>query len=388
MLLHDFILNRIGHGPVGQRLQETRFDAGALRPYWNEDGIPCVTVNLGNGPEEMSIERFRRETGVSLPVHNATTLRKEDYIEFDRAVLRESRKRLRAWADLSASSTFSVNGMAKSILEHETMSDPGEAVVDMDGLTDGRTDSPLFQLEGLPLPITHSDFFFSERQLAMSRNSGAGLDTLMAEAAARRVAETIEKTVIGVETGLAYGGTGRYGTGQTYSRTSQVYGYTNFPTRNTMTGLTTPTGSNPQDTVDDVLTMRDTLYNDNFFGPFMIYHSTDWDRYLDNDYLFTNGAGYAATPTQTLRQRLRQIEGVADVRRLDFMTPTLLGSTFNLIMIQMTSDVARAVNGMGISTVQWDSQGGLRRNFKVMAIHVPQLRATYAGNCGILHATP
>jgi hypothetical protein len=58
-----------------------------------------------------------------------------------------------------------------------------------------------------------------------------------------------------------------------------------------------------------------------------------------------------------------------------------------MVMVQMTPDVARAVNGMDITTVQWESQGGMRLNFKVMCIQVPQLRADYYGNCGILDAT-
>jgi hypothetical protein len=197
----------------------------------------------------------------------------------------------------------------------------------------------------------------------------------MGEAAGRRVAEMIEKTLIGVQTGVTYGGGS---TTPTYGRASTVFGYTNFPSRATKTDLTTPTGSNAASTLSDVLEMRDLLYDNNFFGPFMLYHSHDWDQYLDNDYTLTGGN----VTTQTLRDRLRAIEGIQDVRRLDFFT-----DTFSLLLVQMTSDVARAVNGMDITTVQWESQGGMRLNFKVMAIQVPQLRADYNGNCGICHAT-
>jgi hypothetical protein len=262
--------------------------------------------------------------------------------------------------------------MSKTILEHETMSDPGEAIVDMDGLTEGRQDQPRFQLEGLPLPITHSDFWFSSRRLAVSRNTGTPLDTTMAEAAGRRVAEMIEKTTIGVETGITYGNSTNYG------RTSSVYGYTNFPNRITKTDLTIPTGANPEAVVQDILEMRDLLYSHNFYGPFMLYHSTGYDIFLDNDYFRAGGTSVL----QTLRQRVAGIDGIAGIRRLDFLT-----SGYVLIMVQMTSDVARAVNGMDITTVQWESVGGMRLNFKVMAIQVPQLRADFNGNTGIVHAT-
>jgi len=71
--------------------------------------------------------------------------------------------------------------------------------------------------------------------------------------------------------------------------------------------------------------------------------------------------------------------------KVDPLTPAN-SHAFTLIMVQMTSDVARAVDGMGITTVQWPSKGGMQLNFKVMCIQVPQLRATKAGACGILHA--
>lgn len=368
----------------------TRFETGLLRPYVDpETKQRMVTINTGRKQydpktrtfnpvyEEVPIAELMQQ-GVSSPVFNATSLRKDEWIQLDNVVIRAARQRLRAWADLSAANSFGgFNGMAKMVLEHETMSDPGEAQVDMDGLTEGRTDSPKFQLEGLPLPITHSDFWFSQRRLAISRNSGTPIDTVMAEAAGRRVAEKIEKTLIGTITGLTYGPTSEY------SRNPTVYGYTNFPDRITYTSLTAPSsgGWKPSDTIGQVLAMRELLYDANMYGPFMLYHSADWDQYLDGDYYALATSGMAA-PTQTLRQRLTQIEGISGVRRLDFFT-----TAWSMVLVQMTPDVARAVNGMDLTTVQWESMGGMRLNFKVMAIQVPQIRSDYNGNCGICHGT-
>jgi len=386
MTFVDYIQNGEGHGAIGETLAGCSFDPGMLRPYVDRSGKKCVTVNSGRTTFDDKTGKYtpvyEKRTiadmianGMPVPVANATSLRKDEWIQLDQVVLQAARQRLRAWTDLASASSFGgFNGMAKTVLEHETMSDPGEAIVDMDGLTPGRTDSPKFQLEGLPLPITHSDFWYSSRRLAASRNTGTPLDMSMGEAAGRRVAETIEKTLIGIETGVTYGNAADYG------RTPQVYGYTNFPARNTKTDVTAPTagGWAPTDTTDDVLAMRDLAYADNFFGPFMLYHSIDWDQYMDDDYSAAGGNN----PNQTLRQRLRSIEDITDVRRLDFLT-----DTFSLILVQMTSDVARAVTGLDVTTVQWESQGGMRLNFKVMAIMVPQLRADFSGNCGIVHGT-
>lgn len=425
MLSTDYILNGQAHGTVADALLSCRGDAGFMRPFIETNpnhpyrGRPCVIINSGQfkyntqtGQEEPIRAQFLinelQSRGINSPVFNATTLRKEEWVQLDQVILRAARLRLRAWADLAAANSFGgFNGMAKMILEHETMSDPGNAQVDMDGLTEGRTDSPQFQLQGVPLPITHSDFWYSSRRLAISRNSGTPLDTVSGEAAGRRVAERIEKTLIGTYTGITYGGSGTpYASGYGYSRPSSVYGYTNFPNRLTDTNFYKPTGSGrsgtgwtPADTLKDVLAALDKLRAQQFYGPFMIYTSNDWDQYMDNDYYLTPTAQGVPLSNMTLRNRLRQIDGVADVRRLDFLfasaqNPAVPGSDyeagpypFTLLFVQMTPDVARAVNGMDITTLQWETHGGLKLCFKVMAIQVPQLRADFYGRCGILHAT-
>jgi hypothetical protein len=333
----DFIMNGAATGPVASRVLEGNapgggFDIGYERPYFNRKGQRAVTINTGKMVlnEKGTYTPERREVlistlmeqGIFSPVFNATSLRKEEWISLDQVVLREARLRLRAWADLSAANSYGgFNGMAKSMLEHETMTDPGEALVDMDGLTQGRTDAPSYQLQGIPLPITHSDFWYSSRRLAESRNTGTPLDTTMGEAAGRRVAEMIEQTLIGTTTGMTYGGSatqaGGYGTGVNGDRTSTVYGYTNYPDRQTFSNTTAPTSTNwaASWTLQDVLAMRDLLRNNRFYGPYMLYHSTDWDQYLDNDYILTGGN----VATQTLRERIRKIEDIQDVRRLDFL---------------------------------------------------------------------
>jgi hypothetical protein len=211
------------------------------------------------------------------------------------------------------------------------------------------------------------------REIAVSRRSGAPLDTTMAEAAGRRVAEMIERTLIGTETGVSFGTNTNIHTGS-----SKVYGYTNFPYRIQKTDLTSPTGINPEAVMTDILEMVETMQSNGYFGPYMLYHSTGYSRYLNDDY-FRSGSTSAV---RTLRERVMEIEGITDIRRLDFLT-----SGYQLILVQMTPEVAQAINGMEITTVQWESQGGLRQNFKVMCIQVPLLKAPYNNVAGILHGT-
>lgn len=376
----EIIVNGQASGEVGSQMMQCRFDPGYLRPFVGSDGHKYVTINTGQRRYD---ETLKREVpvmatksvaelmmnGMHHPVHNATLgLRKDEWLFMDQVIIDVARQRLRAWSDLAAANSYGgFNAMAKMVLEHEAVGDSGSAVVDMDGLAEGRDDTPENKLYGTPLPITHSDFWLSSRRLAISREAGTPLDMTKAERAGRRVAETIEKTTIGTITGM------KYGTESAYERDSRVYGYTNFPDRVTKTGLTAPTNSNGTTIVGEILEMIELLYGQNHYGPYMLYVSTGYDQFLDND--------LKANSDKTVRQRIREIDQIRDVRRLDYLTGNVM------ILVQMTSDVARAIDGMGITTIQWDTDGGMRTNFKVMAIQVPQLRSDANGNCGICHGT-
>lgn len=401
MFAPDFVINEGGrytpHGEVARALFPTgnersvASDPGLWQPYYDpETRIPCVTVNTGrtkfnpaSGDYEPVYEqipiRELRDLGVDLPVQNASPLEKQQWILLDKLIVPVARQRLRAWADLSAASPYGgFDGMAHTILEHQTTNDPGEALVDMDGLSEGRNSRRTYQLEGMPLPITHANFSYNKRELTISRNRGTPLNVRDAEAALRRVMEKVEQTLIGTATGMVYGDATNY----TAARGSKVYGYTNYPDRATGT-LTTPTGSNPDATVDDVLEMRDALYDNFFYGPFMLYTSKNWDRYLDNDYVKGTAASGLASPGTTLRDRLKRIEGIQDVRRLDFFT----GAAYQMILVQMTNEVAQAVNGMDVTAIQWETVGGMQVHFKWMCIMAPRILSDQNQNCGLAHFT-
>jgi hypothetical protein len=375
-----------------------RYDPGLMRPFLDYKDNQCVMVNSGRTKINEETGNLAQvhikmtvndavKRGILDPVQNATSMRKDDWLLIDRAVQKAARQRLRAWSDLRAANTFSVPGMSKMILEGERMTDVGQVLVDMEGVNMGEGDTPNYQLEGLPLPITHGSFSYSKRRLAVSRNSGTGLDTTMAEQVSRRVAEKIEQTLIGTVAGLTYGdASGIYGVNS--GAAPKVYGYTNHPDRITKTDLTTPTGLNPDKTLEDVLAMIQLANNQNFFGPFILYYGKDWTQFMGDDYTTGTFAQGLTSPSGTLQSRLKTIPDVRDVRRLDY-----LDTTFTLLLVQMTSDVARAVNGLELTTMQWPTLGGMKQNFKIMAIQVPQVRSQFIGTSqttsatGIVHAT-
>ena len=345
----DLILNGQAHGNVANRLLQNNFDVGVCRPFIGPDGRHYVTQNVGGVA-----------TPVPLPVANAT-LRRDEWIQIDTAVMQAARERMRLIADLRGSGLTYVipNGMGKTVLESERMGDITPATISMDPARKSEADRPEFDIINLPLPVIHKDFHFTARQIATSRNSGQAVDVTSAQLASRRVVEEAEKLALGTSGTFSYGG-------------GTVYGLTNFPGRLTKV-LTHPTQSDwtPELFVSQILAMRQQSTNNFYFGPWVLYVSPGWDQYLDTDYK-SNG-------DNTLRQRLMLINGITDVRTLDFLTG------FQVILVQQTTDVIRLVIGMDVTTLQWETDGGMVLHFKVMAIMVPQIRADINAQTGLVH---
>ena len=347
----DLIMNGQCHGDVATTLMNTNFDTDCLRPYIGQDGRSYMTMNGEDGKP------------YAQPLTNASaSLTFLEWKLLDEAVIRAAKPRLRAVADIrSAGLQFTVpQGMGKTVLLTQTQSDVTPATISMDGLNESEGDRPVYGLANLPLPIIHKDFSFSAREIMTSRNGNNPLDTTMAELASRRVAETAEKLLLGTGSSYSYGG-------------GSVYGFTNFPQRLTRT-LTDPTatGWTGEVLLHDVMDMKLQSQQAFHYGPWVVYTSTDWEQYLDDDFKpFSN---------ITLRQRIKQLEGITDVRTVDYLP------SMTMIMVQMTPDVVREVVGMDVTTVQWETHGGMKLHFKVMAILVPQIRADANGNTGIVHA--
>jgi len=349
-------MNGQAQGDIATKLLANNMDPGILRPFVGNDGRSYATI-MENGKPTVKL------------LNNATaTLRKDAWQILDAAVVKAAKPRLKAVADLrGAGLTYNIpNGMSKTVVQTETQSDISDAVISMSGIRQSDTDRPVYEITNLPLPIIHKDFQFPTRQVMVSRNSGSPLDTSTAELAARRVAEQAEQLLLGTSGSYAYGG-------------GTIYGYTNFPSRLTKT-MTAPTagGWTAATTVNEVLEMRLQAQQAFHYGPYMIYCSTAWDVYLDDDYSANKG-------DNTLRDRLKAINEISDVRTLDYLDTA--GTSYVMLLVQMTSDVVREVVGMDINTVQWETQGGMMLNFKVMAILVPQLRADQNSNTGIVHGT-
>lgn len=353
----DMIYNGQAMGSVAKRLLAHGGDVNAFRPWQGADGRDYVLQNR-------MVDGKRK--AVSVPVQNANaTLQRLEWTTLDRAVMRVALPRLKAVNDLRSRGLELVipEGMGKTVLDTQRMSDINAATISMDPVAKSPGDRPVFDLSHLPLPVIHKDFGFTARQLATSRRESVPIDTAMAEMAARRVAEGAEQLLLGVGPSYTYAG-------------GSVYGYTNFPGRITY-ALTLPTGANAATTILQVLAMKQLAMNQFHYGPFVLYVSPLWAQFMDGDYILTGGN----VATQTLRQRLKAIDGITDVVTLDYL------NGYDMVLLELDSNVAREVVAMDITTIQWETEGGMYLNFKVMCILVPQVRGDFNGNTGIVHGS-
>ena len=300
----------------------------------------------------------------------------------DQALVTAYQTRIRAVADvLAAGLTHPIaNGLGKTILEWEKMGDMMGADVSLDGITRTENDRLDFGWSGLPLPITHKDWYLNLRMLAASRERGEAIDTTYSRVAGRKIAEASEEILIrgGITTMRGFKTLKFMGL--------NVYGYTTYPDRNAITfgdatgvgvvtsipwGDATKTGDG---ILADVKRLIAAAEGDRKFGPYIIYvGGTAASLKLASDYK-------AATST-TIRQRILDLEQISDIRTLDMLPVN------EVLLIEMSSDTIEMVIGEPLQTVQWDVHGGFQINFKGFQIVVPLIRSDSEGRCGIVHMT-
>lgn len=291
------------------------------------------------------------------------TLRKDEWKHFDEAVVEISRQRMVGVQDLVSRGLFLniENGLGTTVLEYETQSGIEAAEINMTGSSRGANDRVEYDIAYLPLPITHKGFQLNIRVLNASRKLGQPLDTTMAQMSARKVAEKIEEMLFTGASTYTFGG-------------GTLYGYTDHPNRNTVTLSVNWDASSKTGALilADVIAMKQASIDDRHYGPWILYVPTGYETALDEDYS-------TSYPNVTIRDRIKQIGGVVDVKVADYLTAD------NVVLVEMQPETARMVIGLQPTTVQWDTEGGMVNHFKVMAIMVPQIRADQDGRSGLIH---
>ena len=107
------------------------------------------------------------------------------------------------------------------------------------------------------------------------------------------------------------------------------------------------------------------------YGPWQLYIPTAYEVVLDDDY-------DATTPGKTIRERLLSIAGISGIKVVDTLAAN------HVLLVQMTPDVVRLIQGFGLQNVQYQTEAGWITKFKVVTIQVPQIRSDQNGKSGIV----
>lgn len=353
----DLMSRGSGQGEVANYLQKySALNTNKMRPYLDSKGRPCVTVFDAKGkPRKIQI--------------NAATLRRDEWKMLDEALTEVKRERLTGFDYIVGKGLTKPlsNPMGTTVLEWHSISDSQEAVMTMDGVTRGQGDRSVYKHHYLPIPIMHVDYEINMRALEVSRNMGDGFDVTEAQHAARRIREKKEELLF---TDTTYS----YGAVDSNSRNS-IYSLVNYPDRNTVTLSENwdASGKTAAEIIEDVVSMKDANIAAKHYGPYTLFIPTAYDTVIDGDYSVSGAS------MQTIRQRILAINNISDVVVVDTLPAN------NVLLVQMTPDVVRVVNGLPLQNIQWKTEGNFVVKNKVIEIAVPQIRSDYNGNCGIAH---
>lgn len=353
-----------------QAFNDTPYSGGenailARRPYIATQGKHAGRAVIAYNTGQMT--REGQPVYGERPINTNATLRKDEWIDLENIILESARERLVIVDDMRAAGlTYNVGGLGSIISEWETASEMTDAEITMDGESKADKDNQEFGLDGVPIPVIQKPFSIGERMLMASRTRGAALDVTTGVEAARAVARVSESLVFNGWAHNVKSAANRY----------QIYGLTNFPSRETFTisDWSDDTNVSPQDIHQEILEMVQQMEtNARHFGPFNLY--------IPAAYAFRFRQDYKAESDKTLMERVTDEDVINRVRVSDVL------ATGNVSMIQMERSVFDLAVGSDMTTVQWESGSGWTNHFQVFAAWAPRLKQSFDGYCGIMHGS-
>lgn len=359
---------------VGEKLLAANFDVGALRPFIH-NGRAYITVN-----------------GKGVPATNNATLTRDEWKQYDDTILKAFQSDLTFVKGLKAAGlTYNLpNPLGKTILEHQNMSNAIQAKISMDANVQDSGDTPEIGTGSIPIPIISSGFNIDLRTLASSRNSQVPLDTTNQEFAARANAVFLENQTLFGNGGITEAqkltlnfsdSAVRLANRYTFGAQSIDGVFTSEAAVEYQLGydwlLAATTG---KQIVQDVINMKQELAEQGYGGDAKLSLPSYMAARLSEDYKSAESSS-----VMTILNRIEMIQGIT----VDFVESlgriTAADTQYiNVCMVAMRTDVIRIIDGFDSMLVQWDSQGGMNTNYRILTIQVPQIRTRQAGDCGIV----
>lgn len=315
-----------------------------------------------NARQTAMAETHGLNNGAPALTGNATTLPKDVWGEWDREAVEIQREVLSVFNDLAASVAMPMP-IGKLIHYFQQISDSGSVNVSLDGRSKARTDQPTIAYHGTPVPILDSTFSYGWRQMEAARTEGFALDSGGRANAMYKVAERLETQTLDGDASIVVGG-------------DQLYGLRNHPKRETRSTTNTLNGATGAEWLADINATVKLLHDNNFRVPATIY--VNWD-----DWYYAGNTDFSTQyPNKTIAQRVREMEGVAEV------VPSSKVNADEIIAVVKNRRVVQVLNAMPMTNrAQFRADPEDDYNFVTMAAAALEIKFDAEDQCGLAHSS-
>lgn len=292
---------------------------------------------------------------------NASTLPKDVWGEWDRDAILVQKDVLAVFSDLAATNSRPMN-LGKLIHYFQTVSDSGDVNISLDGRGKAKTDAPVIDYHGTPLPIIDSEFSFGWRQMLAAQSEGYSLDSAARYNHMRKVAEKLEDIALNGDANINIGG-------------ATLTGLRNAPNRATATHGVDLNGADGAAWTDAIKKTIAALHAKNFYSPVTIYlNYSDW--------FYASSTEYVATYPKKILAALMEIPGIAAI------IPASKVPANEILGVCKRPDVVQVLNGMPMTV-----RPKVRQNpeddyvFTVIAAAAVELKFDATGQAGYVQTT-
>ena len=295
-------------------------------------------------------------------IGNATSLPRDVWGEWDREGVEIQREDMTVFNTLAASVSFPID-IGNMIHYFQQISDSGSANVSLDGRSKATTDQQTYDYVGTPLPITDSTFSYGWRQVAAAASKGFQLDPAGRSNAMHKVSRKLESITLDGDSSIVVSG-------------MPLYGLRTHPKRETRATGQALNGATGVQWMADIKATLKLLHDNNFRVPVTLFVNwSDWFYASTTDY----SAEYA---NKTIAQRIREIEGIAEV------VPSTSVAASQLIAVVKNRSVLQVLNGMPMTTrAQFRANPEDDYNFVTMAAAALEIKYDKTDQCGVAVST-
>ncbi|MFY0681898.1 MAG: encapsulin [Thalassovita sp.] len=318
----------------------------AVIANWQQFAVNQQTL-LGNGSGAL--------------IGNAHALPRDVWQRWETEAVPIQRDILAVFNDL-ASTVSSPIHIGEIVNNFMTVTDSGEVNVSLDGRSDAKTDQPVFDYHGTPVPIIDSVFSYGWRQMEAARSKGFNLDAAPRANASRKVAERMENLALEGDAKIVVGG-------------NQLYGLRNHPKRNVRATGVALNGATGAQWKAEIVALLKMLHDNNFRVSVTLY--LNWD-----DWFYASNTDFHAEPnSKSILDKIKEIAGVGNI------VPASRVEANEMFAVVKSREVVQVLNAMPpVTLAKFRKELTDDYAFQRMASTALEIRFDAEDQCGIAHS--